>query len=191
MNLVKIRKQVNSLVSDLSLAKKNHKQEKANLKSAQNLLADTEEAQHIIQHVAQTIQQQAHNRIAGVVSKCLETVFVGEDVYGFKIHFDRKRGRTEARLVLTKNGHEIEDPLDFDSGGVCEVAAFALRLSCLVLSKPRLRKVILFDEPFKSISVDYLDNVRILMNKLSEEFGVQFIIVTHISQLETGKVIRL
>ena len=191
MNLVKIRKQVNSLVSDLSLAKKNHKQEKANLKSAQNLLADTEEAQHIIQHVAQTIQQQAHNRIAGVVSKCLETVFVGEDVYGFKIHFDRKRGRTEARLVLTKNGHEIEDPLDFDSGGVCEVAAFALRLSCLVLSKPRLRKVILFDEPFKSISGDYLDNVRTLINKLSEEFGVQFIIVTHISQLETGKVIRL
>ena len=150
-----------------------------------------QEAQVITQQIAQAIQQQAHKRIAGVVSKCLETVFVGDDLYGFKIDFERKRGRTEAKLVLTKNGNEIDDPLDFDSGGVCEVAAFALRLSCLVLSKPRLRKVILFDEPFKSISVDYLDNVRILMNKLSEEFGVQFIVVTHIAQLETGKVIRL
>ena len=36
-----------------------------------------------------------------------------------------------------------------------------------------------------------LDNVREMVDKLSEEFGVQFIIVTHISQLETGKVIRL
>ena len=191
MNLTKIRKQVDKIVTKLGYAETTVREEKFNLDQAQQLLTNTEEAQSITQQVSQTIQQQAHNRIAGVVSKCLEAVFTGEDLYGFKIHFDRKRGRTEARLVLTKNGHEIDDPLDFDSGGVCEVAAFALRLSCLVLSKPRLRKVILFDEPFKSISVDYLDNVRILMGKLSEEFGVQFIVVTHIAQLETGKVIRL
>ncbi len=191
MNLIKTRKKVNSLLTNLQVAKKTCKQEKGNLEIANQTLIYTKEAQDIAQQIAQTIQQQAHNRIAGVVSKCLEAVFVGEDVYGFKIHFDRKRGRTEARLVLTKNGNEIDDPLDFDSGGVCEVAAFALRLSCLILSKPRLRKVILFDEPFKSISVDYLDNVRILIDKLSKDFGVQFIIVTHISQLETGKVIRL
>ena len=191
MDLLKTRKKVNSLLTNLQVAKKTCKQEKENLQNAEQLLAYTIEAQDIAQQIAQTIQQQAHNRIAGVVSKCLEAVFVGEDVYGFKIHFERKRGRTEARLVLTKNGNEIDDPLDFDSGGVCEVAAFALRLSCLILSKPRLRKVILFDEPFKSISVDYLDNVRILIDKLSKDFGVQFIIVTHITQLETGKVIRL
>ena len=191
MNLLQTRKKVNSLLTNLQVTKKTCKQEKENLEIANQNLIYNKKAQDIAQQIAQTIQQQAHNRIAGVVSKCLEAVFVGEDVYGFKIHFDRKRGRTEARLVLTKNGNEINDPLDFDSGGVCEVAAFALRLSCLILSKPRLRKVILFDEPFKSISVDYLDNVRILIDKLSKDFGVQFIIVTHISQLETGKVIRL
>ncbi len=191
MHLSETRKKVNSLLTNLQVAKKTCKQEKENLEIANQTLIYTKEAQDIAQQIAQTIQQQAHNRIAGVVSKCLEAVFTGEDVYGFKIHFDRKRGRTEARLVLTKNGNEIDDPLDFDSGGVCEVAAFALRLSCLILSKPKLRKVILFDEPFKSISVDYLDNVRILIDKLSKDFGVQFIIVTHISQLETGKVIRL
>ncbi len=191
MNLLKTRKQVDKIVTKLGYTETTVREEKFNLEQAQQLLTDTEEAQVITQQISQAIQQQAHKRIAGVVSKCLETVFTGEDRYGFRIHFDRKRGRTEARLVLTKNGHEIDDPLDFDSGGVCEVAAFALRLSCLVLSKPRLRKVILFDEPFKSISVDYLDNVRTLMDKLSEEFGVQFIVVTHIHQLETGKVIRL
>ncbi len=191
MQIEQTRKKVNSLLTNLQVAKKTCKQEKENLQESKQTLIYTEEAQSIAQQIAQTIQQQAHNRIAGVVSKCLEAVFVGEDVYGFKIHFERKRGRTEAKLVLTKNGNEIDNPLDFDSGGVCEVAAFALRLSCLVLSKPRLRKVILFDEPFKSISVDYLDNVRVLIDKLSKDFGVQFIIVTHISQLETGKVIRL
>ena len=191
MNLLKTRKKVDTFVTKLHYAETTCSQEESLLGQSQQTLTDTEEAQVITQQIAQAIQQQAHKRIAGVVSKCLETVFVGDDLYGFKIDFERKRGRTEAKLVLTKNGNEIDDPLDFDSGGVCEVAAFALRLSCLVLSKPRLRKVILFDEPFKSISVDYLDNVRILMNKLSEEFGVQFIVVTHIAQLETGKVIRL
>ncbi len=191
MNLTRTRKRVDNIVRKLECAEITHCQEKFNLEQVQQLLTNTEEAQVIAQQIAQAIQQQAHKRIAGVVSKCLEAVFTGEDVYGFKIDFERKRGRTEAKLMLTKNGHEIDDPLDFDSGGVCEVAAFALRLSCLVLSKPRLRKVIIFDEPFKSISDDYLDNVRMLLDRLSEEFGVQFIIVTHIKQLETGKVIRL
>jgi len=191
VNLIETRKRVDQLVTKLEYCEITYRQEKFNLEQAQQLLIDTEEAQSITQQIAQAIQQQAHKRIAGVVSKCLEAVFTGEDRYGFKIHFDRKRGRTEARLVLTKNKHEIEDPLDFDSGGVCEVAAFALRQSCLVLSKPRLRKAILFDEPFKSVSMDYLDNVRIMVDTLSEEFGVQFIIVTHLEALTTGKVIRL
>jgi len=191
MDILQIRKKVNKLLSSFEHITKTCNTEKRNLKNVQKLLINTKEAQNITQQIAQSIQQQAHKKIAGVVSKCLETVFTGEDDYGFQIHFERKRGRTEAKLVLTKNGHEIEDPLDFDSGGVCEVAAFALRLSCLILSKPRLRKVILFDEPFKSISADYLDNVRTMIEKLSEEFGVQFIIVTHIKSLETGKVIRL
>jgi len=154
-------------------------------------LTYAEEAQRIVQQVAQEIQQQAHKRIAGVVSRCLETVFAGDDIYGFKIRFDRKRGRTEAALILTKNGNEVEDPLNADSGGVVDVAAFALRTACIVLSKPKLRRFLSLDEPFKFVSEEFRDNVRMLLEGLAKDFKFQYVMVTHEKAYQIGKVIEL
>ena len=162
MDITETRRKVNSLLGDLNAIKKQCKEEQGNLRAAEDHLTYIEEAQRITQEVSQAIQQQAHNKIAGVVSRCLETVFVGEDVYGLKILFERKRGRTEAELVLTKNGHEIKDPLNSDSGGVVDVAAFALRLSSIILRKPKLRRFLALDEPFKFVSEEYRENVRLL-----------------------------
>ena len=191
MNLITTRKKVNELLSNFQFAKQQFKQEKQNLIEAEDSYTYTEQAQQITQQIAQTIQQQAHNKIAGVVSRCLETVFDGEDVYGFKIHFERKRRKTEAKLILTKNEHEINNPLDADSGGVLDVAAFALRLASLILAKPKLRRIIILDEPFKFVSDDYLQNVKLLLEGLAKDFKVQLIMVTHIKQLQIGKVIEL
>jgi DNA repair exonuclease SbcCD ATPase subunit len=189
MNLLSIRKKVNDLLSQAKMVRQQTKEEKNTLQITENYLNAVKEAQNITQHIAQQIQQQAHNQIAGVVDKCLKTVF--GDEYGFAIHFDRKRGRTEAELVLLKDGYEINDPLNADSGGVVDVAAFALRLSCLILAKPKLRRVLILDEPFKFVSAEYLDNVRTLLESLSKDFEIQFIMVTHIEALKTGKVIQL
>ncbi len=192
MNLIDLRKKVNNLLGDLNAVKKQCKEEQKSLRETEDHLTYIEEAQEITQQVAQTIQQKAHTRIAGVVSRCLETVFDGEeDNYGFKILFERKRGKTEARLILTKDDHEIENVLNSDSGGVVDVAAFALRLSCLILSKPTLRRILILDEPFKFVSEEYRENVRLLLDGLSRDFKVQFIMVTHITELQTGKVVRL
>lgn len=190
-DLPKARRIVNRLKGERATAKRNCKIEQEELIKTEQHLADATEAQEAAQIVAQAIQQQAHTRIAGVVTKCLQTVFTGPDTYAFKINFERKRGRTEAELLLLKNGHEIKDPLNADSGGVVDVAAFALRLACLVLAKPKLRKVVILDEPFKFVSREYRENVRLLLEKLAEDFGIQFIMVTHIEELKTGKVVEL
>ena len=152
-------------------------------------MSNTKEAQTITQQIAQTVQQQAHKRIEGVVGKCLEAVF--GDEYGFKIRFERKRGRTEANLLLLRHGHEIEDVLNSDSGGVVDLCAFALRLSCIVLAKPRLRRIIIMDEPFRNLDMQNREKVRMLLEELSQDFKVQFIIVTHEIAFQTGKVIEL
>ncbi len=191
MNLINTRKKINGLVSDFQLAKKQFKEEKQNLIDAEDDFTNIEEAQQITQQIAQVIQQQAHNKIAAVVSRCLETVFDGDDVYGFKIHFERKRGKTEAKLVLIKNGNEIDNPIDADSGGVLDIAAFALRLAALILAKPKLRRTIILDEPFKFVSAEYLSNVKLLLEGLARDFKVQFIMVTHIKQLQIGKIIEI
>jgi len=190
MNLIETREKVNDLLSDLRVAEKNCSNEREKLTKAEDYLTYAEEAQQAAQEVAEQIQQRAHKQIAGVVSRCLETVFDDDD-YGFYIRFDKKRGRTEAVLILTKDEHEVEDPLNGDSGAVCEMAGFALRLACLVLAKPKLRRLIVMDEPFKSMSAEYWQNTRLLLEGLSKDFGIQIIMVTHNPKLQTGKVVEL
>jgi energy-coupling factor transporter ATP-binding protein EcfA2 len=189
MNLIKERKRVDSLRADRRLAISQHKIEKKNLSLLEQRQEDQKEAQTITQHIAQLIQETAHKRIEGVVSKCLEAVF--GNAYGFKINFERKRGRTEANLLLLKDGHEIEDPMNADSGGVVDVAALALRLACIVLAKPALKRVIIMDEPFRNLDMQNRENMRMLLEELSEDFKVQFILVTHEIAFHAGKVIKI
>ena len=48
------------------------------------------------------------------------------------------------------------------------------------------------DEPFKSVhSKRYRDNVRVMIEKLSKNFGMQILLVTGIKRYQTGKVIEL
>lgn len=149
----------------------------------------TIEAQQILQQVAQTIQQEAHHRIAAIVTKCLRSVF-DEDAYEFRINFERKRGRTEAKLVFVRDGKEI-DPRSAAGGGTVDVTAFALRVACLVLSRPPVRRLLIVDEPFKHLSEKYRPRIARMIEKLSEDLGIQFIIVTHSPELAVGKVIEI
>ena len=190
MNLTKTREKVNELLSDCKAVNRQHKEEQSNLKQSTKQLSYIEEAQVITQQVSQAVQQQAHDKIAGVVDRCLKTVFDDSD-YGFKINFEKKRGRTEAKLILLNRGHEVDDPLEADSGGVLDVAALALRLSCLILNKPALRRVLVLDEPFKNVSPNYRDNIRMLLEGLAKDFKIQFILVTHDKIHHCGTVFNL
>ena len=123
-----------------------------------------------------------------MVSRCLEAVF--DEPYEFHLNFELKRGRTEARLSFVRDGVEV-DPLTASGGGVVDVAAFALRLSCLMLAQPPLRRLLVMDEPFKYVSEEYRERIRVLLETLATEMGVQFVMVTHITELKTGTVIEL
>lgn len=165
------------------------KKERRALKIAKAERAAAIRSQKLVQQVAQSVQEEAHKQIATVVSRCLESVF--DEPYTFKIEFERKRGRTEARLVLERDGKTYTDPLNETGGGVADVAAFAARLAALMLTKPRLRRLLVLDEPFRYVSADYRDRVRALLETLTEEMGVQIVMVTHSEQLMAGKVIEL
>jgi DNA repair exonuclease SbcCD ATPase subunit len=186
LNSIALR--AHALRDQLNVAKARLAAEKDAHLIAQERVSVLEDAQAIGQQVAQMVQQEAHNEIADVVTQCLQAVF--DEPYRFIIHFEKKRGRTEARLVFERDGLEV-DPMTASGGGVVDVAAFALRLSCLMLSKPPLRRMLILDEPFKFVSPDLRPRVRKLMETLAEEKGIQILMVTHIEGLKTGGVIQL
>lgn len=189
MIVSQVQRKIDKHLSDYKAAKHQCKEEEKKLQEAKAYCHNVEESRQICQTVAEAIQKTAHKQISAVVSTCLHTVF-GED-YGFDIRFEKKRGRTEAKLLLLKNGHEISEPLDSDSGGVLDLAGFALRLSCLMLTKPKLRRILVLDEPFKFVSETYREKIVALIEQLSQDFQIQFVIVTHIPSLQAGKIISL
>jgi DNA repair exonuclease SbcCD ATPase subunit len=190
MNSTAIQSRIDRLQHESYAARKRLRDEREAYREAKQHLQDAEQARSIAQQVAQAVQQQAHAKIAGVVTTCLKSVF-GEDSYEFKIKFIRKRNRTEAQLILVKDGEEITDPINEDSGGVLDIASFGLRLACLILHKPQLRKILVLDEPFRFVSKSYRGNVRQMLLKLAEDFHLQIIMVTHIEELMCGTIIRL
>lgn len=183
-----LRRRVNVRLSELKTARQLVNNESTALRSLTKDVAALETAQTLAQEVAAQLQTSAHTKIAQIVSHCLETVF--DEPYIFRIHFDRKRGKTEARLTFERNGEEL-DPLGASGCGVVDVAAFALRVSCLMLSQPPLRRLLVLDEPFRFVSPDLRCRVADLLNALSNELGIQFVMVTHDPQLRAGLVITL
>lgn len=170
-------------------ARKRVDEELDRLGKAKDNVQNVGAAQTLLQSAAQAVQQRAHDQIAAVVTKCLQSVF--EEPYEFIIHFEKKRGRTEARLAFLCDGKEI-DPLDGMGGGVIDIASLALRLACITLRKPKGRKLLVLDEPFKNVNGSAnRDRAAALLLTLAEEFGVQIIMTTGYDWLQIGKVVKI
>lgn len=179
---------ISKLLAAYDQAKVRFKEESDNLDKLTTELTTLRDAQSHVQGITSAVQQKVHERVSTLVSRCLSAVF--DDPYEFKVVFERKRGKTEARLVFVRDGHEF-DPIDGVGQGCVEVAALALRLVKL-LSQPDQRRVLILDEPFKSLHGDNeRQRVLRLVEMLAEELKVQFIITTGLNWLRVGKVIDL
>ena len=190
MTLECYRQKVDKLASQHSLAVQQVEQEEAALSRSKGAVEATEEAQRIVQAIAQTLQQQAHQKIAEVVSRCLSAVF--EQPYEFRIRFDRKRGKTEARMEFVRDGLVLDDPLNSVGGGVVDVCGLALRLACVLLARPPHRRFLCLDEPFRFVrGKGNRERTRRMLQGIAEELGVQFLICTDIPAYRLGKVIEI
>ena len=109
--------------------------------------------------------------------------------YAFEIEFTAKRGKTEAKVWLLKDGRR-SDPRD-DSGGVRDVVSLGLRLAKLLMERPAKRRMLILDEPFKGVSKKYRPRVAELIDRLSKDLKVQFLITTHDPEFMVGKVVKL
>lgn len=185
--------EIEERVSDLLFQQRSTLKE---IEEAKGILDDKEEEmQRIVslvqacQVIASAIQQTAHKKISSIVTKCLGSIF--DDPYEFELIFEQKRGKTECHPIFKRDGNVIEDPMSASGGGAVDVAAFALRLASVVLKKPSKRKFLVFDEPFRFVSKKYRPRIRQLLEELSEGYGVQIVIVTHMEELKIGTICSL
>ena len=161
---------------------------RSKLESLHAAVVHLEQALAVSQIVAQKTQEELEYRISEIVKMALESIF--PEPYDFKIRFEIKRGKTEANLLFKRDGEEI-DPMTASGGGVVDVAAFALRLSCFLITRPRPEPFVVLDEPFRFVSKGYMPAVAELLDELSRKLKIQFLMVTHEEDLRVGNVIEM
>ena len=174
MNSNEYTSKLNKALASKKLHQNLLEEKMATAEQQKNLCRSIEEAQTFLQLVAKETQEKIRFRLEDIVNLALTSVFGTK--YRFEIRFEMKRGQTEAELVLWDGENEM-DPMEANGGGLTELLSFVLRISLLIISKNR--RVLILDEPFRCVSDDLLDVVYALLKRLSEELGIQIIMVTH------------
>lgn len=157
---------------------------KSEIRQLKQEISFSEQAQAIIQKVAQQTQKQLEWHISEIVTLALASTF--DNPYIFKAEFVQRRGKTECDLFFEREGFRV-DPIAESGGGVVDVTAFALRVAMWSLARPRWRNTLIFDEPFKNINDKTRkthERIAEMVKVLSRKLKLQFIIITMIPELE-------
>jgi DNA repair exonuclease SbcCD ATPase subunit len=181
MNLLQLNSKIEQSIGVYNQACDSKTSLEKQLKNQEHHLKALELAQPFFQEVAKNTQEQLKFHLTDIGQLALDTCY--PEKYTFDIHFEIKRGKTEASILLRQGDNEI-DPMTESGGGIVDLLSFALRIAVLSLSS--FSRVIILDEPFKWLSQDLQPKAMNIMQRLSEEMGLQFIMVTHSDAIIDG-----
>lgn len=140
-----------------------------------------EEALDIMNVVGVLSQEEFRDVIEELVTQALQFVFGSG--YSFELESSITRDQPEIRIHVVVDGVKFSSKEDELGGGVSDVVSLALRVILWAIRYERTEPVLIFDEPFKFLDYDRLPCLREMLSYLSETLGLQFIVVTHDSEL--------
>jgi DNA repair exonuclease SbcCD ATPase subunit len=183
--ILDIQKELNKAKDNLvRLLTRKAMTEEALEKARQNLgveevfLLNAEKARTVAQIVAAKLQEKLEYQISNIVTMALSSVFT--DPYEFKVKFTDRRNQTECDMFFVKDGNEC-DPMESSGGGAKDIAALALQMAIWSIKKTRAIQIL--DEPAKFLSRDMQEKCSSLLKMLSDDLGIQMIIVSHIPEI--------
>jgi DNA repair exonuclease SbcCD ATPase subunit len=136
----------------------------------------TEKAQAALQMIAQETQKQIEFRISELGSFAMAAIF--PDPYEIEFDFQVKRGKAVADMFFTRDEHR-RDPKS-TGGGAADLGSLALRFSSHALHRPRLRPLMIMDEPLKWLKGSELPRMgAALISEFSQRMNIQIIMITH------------
>ena len=148
---------------------------RSKIKEIDNEMETLKMTREVAQKAAELVQRKTIVAVEDVVNAALNDIFEGE--YEFKIDLLVLRGKVAAELKLVRDGVEYT-LTDTVGGGVIDVVSFALRIAFWAIRKDSA-PVFILDEPMRFLSAGHVRNASELIRRLSEELGVQIIMVTH------------
>lgn len=148
------------------------------------------QARQFLLSFSENLRDKVKERLESIVNTALKAVFVDEQ-NEFKIIPKQTKNGIVYDLFGVTNG--LITPLqDSNAGGFMDIVAMALQIAFLRLFSNRLRQTMILDEPFKNLDKNRIVLACQWLKLVSQEFDIQFIIVTHIDDLidNADKVFR-
>lgn len=154
-------------------------------KTLENLkieIEDAQDAKTLIQIAAKMTQQELEYQISELVTLGNISVF-GQRAYSFWLDFVERRNRTEADFSFSRGDGPKTHPFNTAGGGAVDVSAYSLRLGVMNLIRPRVRRTLGLDEPFRFVSRDLQSKASALAKDTSSELKMQIIMISHSQDL--------
>lgn len=175
--LISVRGDLTRKLGQLELVQTQNAQAEASIvslgKQEQVLRATSE----VLRRLTELQRRSVVERLEHLVSRGLQIVFENES-YIFKIASRSLRNEVSFSFLLSREGVET-DIFDATGGGVIDIVSILLRIFVLFYFRSDVRRLLVLDEPFKHLSAEYQDGVAKLLEHLSEQTGIQMIIVSH------------
>lgn len=172
----KINKVITELNWERALSREKRRDTNKKLKKVNKQIESLEKCRVLILTFAEKTQEKIVKQIEQIITLALQSVF-GEGIKAF-IKLEQKRDQQEATFYIQKEEMLLEIRQDVTAVGEIDVYAFGAKMAFWSLDK-KAPPIILLDEPFKNLSRDYLPAAGELLKKISEEFKVQFIVISH------------
>jgi DNA repair exonuclease SbcCD ATPase subunit len=167
---------------DLALERRSqvHEQREATAERLAAVQADAEyhaQAVPILMKIAQVYRKISLDKVNRLVTAALRGVF--ELPLEFRFKEEEKRGQNELTPVVVEDGDEL-DPVESMGGGIVDVISIAFRPTFYAMMREgKPDPIMVLDEPgFYVNSEKGVQNLARMFSQLSQELGLQLIIVT-------------
>lgn len=127
------------------------------------------------------LNEQAKTRLESITNEALKLIFP-DKIMTFHVVANQTKKGVSYELNIETDG-VTTDILDAKGGGVLDIIQTCLRITYLLKMKNRIRQFLLFDEPFKNLDSERVNSAIEWLNRISDIFGIQMLIITHIPSL--------
>lgn len=131
----------------------------------------------VLHELSVSVQGRFLSSIEALISEGLSAVF--EVPIAFKIISTTRNRQVNLDFELVNEDGTVTDLMDARGGGLVSLCGVLLRVVMVRLMADRVRQILLLDEPLAMLSAEYVPAAGELIQKLSQELGIQVIMVTH------------
>lgn len=172
------------VISRYELLKEQHSKNVDTINTLASKLESSQKCLAFLNGFVEYTRNQIKGKIEDIVNSALKCVFVDKKLNFRIIPAITKRG-VNYDLYIETDG--IVTPLtDSKGGGVLDIVTLSIRIAFVRMFSNILRQTIILDEPFKNLDSERITPACQWLQVISKEFGVQFIIVSHITELIEG-----